>query len=79
MVEVFVLLALLVVSGAALILVPLALRAIGIGVYAMPAGVALAGYALKFPWSAFLKYYKYEAQTLRPITDEKAKHDRHPD
>lgn len=30
----------------------------------------LAAYVLKYPWAALLKYYRYEAQTLRPIKDE---------
>ena len=35
------------------------------------AGVAFAVYILKYPWIALLKYYRYEAHTLRPIKDEK--------
>ena len=31
---------------------------------------ALAAYLLKFPWNVLLKYYRYEAHTLRPIKDD---------
>ena len=33
--------------------------------------LALAFWVLKYPWNALLRYYRYEAHTLRPIKDEK--------
>lgn len=31
--------------------------------------IALAVYALKYPWAALLRYYRYEAHTLRPLKE----------
>jgi hypothetical protein len=33
--------------------------------------ICLSLYALKYPWTALLRYYRYEAHTLRPLKDEK--------
>ncbi len=33
--------------------------------------LGLGVYALKYPWTALLRYYRYEAHTLRPLKDDK--------
>lgn len=45
-----------------------------LGIASLVTGIFL----LKYPWNALLRYYRYEAHTLRPIKDETT-NDRHPD
>jgi hypothetical protein len=32
--------------------------------------IALAFWILKYPWTALLNYYRYEAHTLRPLKED---------
>ena len=40
--------------------------------------IMLGFFLLKYPWNALLKYYRYEAHTLRPIKEDRT-HERNAD
>lgn len=75
MLEVGLALALIVVSAVILIAV-----SAGASYFFAPAGraggpllvgsLALAFWVLKYPWTALLRYYRYEAHTLRPLKED---------